>query len=129
MISLPSRFWQTVTVLAVAVVLFMAFTISVSRGKAKAQSQAALEAAVELQKSLDFFYSDQNRFPTAEEFLDQNIMGRYIKNFPPKEFVSKTCPESFTYKRPEIRSYQLYFCLPAGFEGYSKGWNVLAEQK
>ncbi len=123
MIVLPTKFWQYLTVAVVAVVLLWTFLGAIGSGKAKAKAQAILETKEQIIKSLDYFFSDQDRYPTAEEFADRNIMGRYMSSFPAAEYPSKNCSQTFLYKRPESSGYQFYFCLPAKHDGWGKGWN------
>lgn len=112
--------------LVVAAVLLFALVSGASAGKSNAQDKTVLNGAQSVQKALGYFYNDQNRYPTAEEFQDKNIMLTYLTTFPLPNFVSASCPQSFIYKRITAQSYQLDFCLVRGLSGYIKGWNVLS---
>jgi 4-amino-4-deoxy-L-arabinose transferase-like glycosyltransferase len=76
-------------------------------------------------KALNYFYQDQNRYPSALEFDDQNTMLSYFTSFPLPEFISASCSKSFDYKRPSDNSYGLSFCLPAANGQFSSGWNTV----
>lgn len=120
---------QVLTVIAVAVILLLAAVWGAVLGKALAQSDTVVQTAKNLATGIEFFYNDQNRFPSAAEFQNNNLMLNYFSQFPPSNFVSSNCPESFSYKRLELNSYQLNFCLPRAFGGYRAGWNQLNIQK
>ena len=122
---LSQQLWKILAVIVVAVILFFGVFLGLSSGKHKAQSQAIATNTESLQKALEFFYSDQNRYPTALEFANTAIMSQYMSSFPPANIVSKNCPETFTYKQQSVSSYQLRFCLPAAYGGAAAGWNSI----
>ncbi len=119
------KFWQFSGSLLAAVILFWAIHSGSDTGKNLAQASMVSQNAQFLAQGFDFFYQDQNRFPSALEFADNNLMNGYYANFPPLSFASQVCPESFIYKRPSAKSFEINFCLPAGFSTYSKGWNKI----
>ena len=112
--------------LLAAVVLFLAIVWGAGAGKQLAESAVVLQTAQNLSKGLTYFYNDQNRYPTASEFSDQNIMLDYFTIFPPEDYVSKNCPQSFVYKRADQADYSLAFCLPGASGSYAAGWNTLS---
>ncbi len=114
--------------LAVAVVLLLAVFWGVGSGRLQAQGGLVLQNAQSLQAGLRYFYADQNRFPTAEEFQDQNLMLSYFNAFPPAELAAGPCSGSFSYKRPAAGSYELDFCLPASSGGLTAGWHAISGQ-
>ncbi|MCL5666336.1 MAG: hypothetical protein M1383_00990 [Patescibacteria group bacterium] len=115
------------TVLAAAVVLLLAALAGISKGRSVSQAKIIAGNAQNLAKGLDYFYNDQNRFPTAVEFQDQNLMLNYFNGFPPANISSAACAETFAYKRPSPQTYQLNFCLPADFAPYHRGWNAITK--
>jgi len=123
------KFWQTLTVLIAAVILFMTALLAVNSGKIKSKTELVLKNAESTSKALGYFYSDQDRFPSALEFQNANIMRVYLDPFPPAEVVSGNCTESFEYKRPKINMYELYFCLPEAQAKFNKGWNKISVTK
>lgn len=120
---------QYLTVIILAVVLFFMFSSGISSGKSLAQSENIVRNTNELEKALDNFYKDQNRFPTAEEFADKNIMGQYLSIFPIQEFSSAVCSQTYLYKRLSAGSYQLNICVPKAALGFRAGWNQKTETK
>lgn len=111
--------------LAVAVVLLWAIFSGISAGNKTAQAQMLVEASKNAASSAQYFYQDQNRYPTPEEFENQNLMLNYMTNFPLPNFPSPGCSQSFAYKRLDINSFQLSFCLPVSSGGYSAGWSTI----
>ena len=95
-------------------------------GKARARSELVVNQAGAIANSLDFFYSDNGRFPTADEFYTSDIMLNYLNRYPQaSDAVSETCPQTLAYSRPNLSNYVLNFCLASGSGGYKKGWNQI----
>ena len=94
-------------------------------GQRSAQGRQIVKDSKAITQALEYFYQDQNRYPSNDEFLDQNVMRQYLSNFPPQEFVSGGCEASYEYQNNFRSDYELRFCLPKGVSGYSTGWNVV----
>lgn len=92
-------------------------------GSRAAQSRQVVKDATAIVSGLDYFYKDQNRYPSIGEFNDQNVMRQYLSNFPPQDFNSGVCSGSFDYVNTFRDDYELRFCLPKGVKGYKTGWN------
>jgi hypothetical protein len=112
-----------------AVILLLATLQGISSGNQVAASQSVSESAQNLQKGIEYFYQNENRFPTAVEFADQATMAGYFTNFPPKDLPSKQCSQSYLYKRISDSSYQLSFCLPTSVNNSKKGWNTISQEE
>ncbi len=123
------KIWSLAAVLIMAALLLLSLEVAWNSGKSSAQSKVVLANTKGLQTALDYFYSDQNRFPTAIEFADRNTMIRYATLFPPPDFVSKSCSQSFVYKRASKSSYTLNFCLPKSEGGIKAGWSQTISSK
>jgi len=111
--------------LIAAVVLLLAIFWGVSQGRKISQSKIIIQTANNSAAALQYFYKDQNRYPSAEEFANQNLMLNYMSNFPLPDFASSVCSQSFAYKRPDPLTFSLSFCLPAAQGGYLAGWNSI----
>ena len=96
------------------------------QGQILAQNQMLVAEAVETQLALKYFFADNGRFPTAEEFTDANALGRYLNTFPLEYPQSNACPQNFIYKRLNSDAYEFSLCLPANYQNYPKGWNKLS---
>jgi len=117
------KLWQTLTVLIAAVILFGIILAAFASGRASSEAKLVLKDVEGISIALEYFYSDQDRFPTAFEFGSINIMGLYLEPFPPEEIISKNCPQSLKYTRSSVNSYELYFCLPKKEGSFNEGWN------
>lgn len=124
-ITFSKRNWLFLTVIGVAVILLWSTMSGINKGKSIAQSQVVSANASALALGLKYFYQDQERYPTALEFGNQTLMLNYFYLFPPVNFVSAACPQSFVYKRPAVDSYSLSFCLSQTAGSYAAGWNTL----
>lgn len=112
-----------------AVILLVVMLSGVGSGKREAASLNIVASTQNLQKGLDYFYQDQNHFPTAVEFSDEAIMLNYFNNFPLSEIPSTVCSQTYIYKNISPNSYQFNFCLPTAQSVYKSGWNSLLVQK
>lgn len=123
--GIKKRILQILTVLLAAVVLLLFVFLGWSSGKYFAQSGIVFKNALAVAESLDYFLKDQDRYPSALEFQDRNIMMNYFNNFPPFNFVSKNCQQSYLYKRAKLTEYSLAYCLERAVKGQKKGWNQI----
>ena len=114
--------------LIMAVILFISIGAGIGSGFKHAQSLAVIESVNNLQTGLNYFYNDQDRFPTAVEFSDQVIMSNYFKSFPPINFAG-SCPQNYIYKRNSDINFELDFCLPTSSGNFKSGWNLLSGKK
>lgn len=112
---------------AVAVLAVLAFTAfsGLNAGKRRVQANLVEHNAQSLQQGLKYFYQDEDRYPSANEFQDKNLMLNYFNLYPPLDITSKNCEQSFLYKRLSSQNYQLLFCLPEGAAGFRSGWNEI----
>lgn len=84
---------------------------------------------IELQKGLDIFFKDQDRFPYVEEFSDTNVLLTYFSKLPDNVSKNSNCLTNFDYKWVSAKNYELDFCLAANLGNFKKGWNKISEQK
>ncbi len=108
-------------------VFFLTAFFGVRAGVRQANSRAVIANAQELQKSLQYFHQDNNRYPTVAEFASSTVMGTYLNPFPAHEFNSGNCSKSFAYRSPNKQQYELQFCLPRAEDGIPEGWHPLSE--
>jgi hypothetical protein len=111
--------------LIAAVILLLAIVWGINTGKKIAQAKIIIQTSKSAALALQYFYQDQNRYPTATEFENQSLMLTYFSNFPLPNYPSSACSESFVYKRAEPAAYSLSFCLPTVEGGYQAGWNSI----
>ena len=123
-----NKYKNILTVLLAAVILFLAIIKGLGAGQQAAEAQVEIQTAKNLASGFQYFYGDQNRFPSAVEFADSSVMAAYFNNFPPANFISANCNENFVYKNISDKNFQLDFCLPTAVGGYQAGWNVINGQ-
>ena len=115
-------------VIVVAAVFIFTIFLSVKNGKALADGKTVINEAGELVKGLVYFYSDQNRFPTLEEFSNKDIQLTYFTQTVDNVSKTEICKQNFVYKRLKFNSYELNFCLAVDSDGYVRGWNKITKQ-
>lgn len=94
-------------------------------GQYAGQSRQTAKDANSIRQGLEYFYQDQNRYPSTDEFLDENLMRQYLSGFPPKQFPSPTCRATFEYVNQFRNDYELRVCLSKGVSGFNAGWNII----
>jgi hypothetical protein len=121
---------QLAAVILVAVILFYGVYRGISKGSLAAKSEVVLANARALTVGLDYFYQDQNRYPSQAEFANTNLMLAYITGYPPVTISDGACAGSrlssgnYDYHSLDFRGYQLNFCLPASVEKFPAGLNA-----
>ena len=128
-LDFANKYKNILTVLLAAVILFLAVAKGLGAGQQAAEAQAEIQTAKNLASGFEYFYGDQNRFPSAVEFADSSVMTTYFNNFPPPNFTSANCDENFVYKNIGDNNFQLDFCLPTALSGYQAGWNTINGQE
>jgi type II secretory pathway pseudopilin PulG len=123
----------------VVLVLLIAIAVLAMRwafinGRYAGQSRQAIKDAHAIQQALEYFYKDQNRYPSTDEFTDQNLMRQYMSGFPPQQYFSPNCPDrgngsTFSYINNFRNDYELRICLSKGVQGYKSGWNKVTAPK
>jgi hypothetical protein len=119
---------SSLAVIIVAALFVVSLFWGVSRGKSNAISEGVYKQVEQLVTGLDYFYQDQNRFPTVEELTAESIALTYFSSIPNDTALSKNCERSFFYTRLSFTGYQLNFCLASDSGEYKKGWNTLTVQ-
>ncbi|MDB4939855.1 MAG: hypothetical protein JWO40_280 [Candidatus Doudnabacteria bacterium] len=118
--------------LAAAFVLFvLSIVLGIFSGVASGKDQATFKNVGNISNALQFYYSDQDRYPTETQFNDQKILiPFYISAIPKPENAQGVCAgvTDFKYTQQNAGSYKLDFCLVQGTAGLSKGMHTLTEK-
>lgn len=117
------KFFLILTVFVLTVVLLLTGNFAINKGQTKAKAQASFYNLQNMVLALNYFYNDQDRYPTALEFSSADIMAWYLNKHPVEDIVSDNCASSFRYARMGPKKYDIFFCLAEGIEGYKAGWN------
>lgn len=113
------------TGMVLAVVFLLVLVWGFGSGKSKAHSETSLNQAIQIQTALEYFFSDNDYYPSSFEFKDVKIMGSYFKKFPIIFIASNNCKENLLYNRVKLTQYELSFCLDAKTQGFEKSWNKI----
>lgn len=113
------------TGMVLAVVFLLVLVWGFVSGKSKAHSETSLSQAMQIQTALEYFFNDNDYYPSSFEFKNVNVMGSYFKKFPIVFIASNNCRENILYNRVKLAQYELNFCLDAKTQGFEKSWNKL----
>ncbi len=113
------------TVITLAVVFLLVLVWGFGSGKSKAQSETSLNQALQIQTALEYFFKDNDSYPSSFEFKDVKVMGSYFKKFPINFVPSENCNQNLLYQRIKLTQYELSFCLDAKTQGFESKWNKL----
>ena len=118
--------------LIVGVAGFILLLISVAwggySGVSRARSLDTLRSVNTLNQALTYYFQDQNQYPTAEQFSNQQILTlSYLSSMPVPTDASGQCSKlaQFDYSRPTSQTFSLQFCLTQGVDGLSQGAHTL----
>ncbi len=120
--------WKILKIIGISIAVIITvglLWVAVVNGQRSAQGRQVVKDVETVIQALEYFYQDQNRYPSLNEFEDQNVMRQYLSNFPPQEFTSGVCDQSIDYVNTFRSDYELRFCLPKGVKGYRTGWNMI----
>jgi|SRR6185503_8487970 len=109
----------TITLCGIVFMLVMGF--AVRSGYRRAQSSILYDNTGQLSLALEYFKQDNNRYPSTNEFTDQNSFGRYLNGFPLKPLTSGICNNSYQYVLINPLMYELDVCLPVSVESLPAG--------
>jgi hypothetical protein len=73
-----------------SVVLFIVLLTSLAgfrAGRDLAKADVTLKQVDVLMKGLDYFYNDQDRYPSATEFEDKSALGTYVSSLPVLKYL------------------------------------------
>ena len=120
---------MSITVLLLTVILLWEIVSGMKSGKNLAEARVIAANAGQISQGLEYFFSDQDKFPKPIQFQDRNIMINYFSAFPPQEFPNKGCSKTFQYQQLAEKTFELDFCLPMAFQNSHSGWNKITASK
>ncbi len=125
-------YWLQLTAVGLVAVILLYVTYSgIRSGSTDAKSEVVLANAKTLAEGINYFYEDQDRFPSDEEFSNADVMSSYIEGYPPINIFSGACigneqdNSTYSYFSLNEKSYELSFCLPSEIGGYKAGKNTV----
>lgn len=123
------RIKENVTFYTVVMIFVVVIVWGVFNGIKAARSKSILNDARTITTALQYFFEDQDRYPTGLEFTDDNLMAPYLSNLPAQEFPDNRCTQSFNYSNPFPRQFQLDVCLSKGIGSANVGWNLYSKSQ
>lgn len=127
MINLNPNFRTAGLCFVLFLVLLVVIHLGASSGKKRSFSESMAAMSLEHVKALDFFFQDNARFPTADEFAGESFVNRYFNREPQPLTPVGECPGEVIYTRPSFNAYQLNFCLETQVGEYKEGWNQISK--
>ncbi len=127
--QITSRLLENLVLAGAIVMLGIGVLWGISAGSNAAKSIVILKNSQAIANGLKLFLNDQNRYPTALEFTDTNIMLQYFNVFPLPQITGGLCQQTFSYANASQKTYSLNFCLPKAVNGYAKGLNQITNPK
>ena len=117
---------QNSAVILVAVILFISLWRGVTAGRLTAKTRAVMDNTAAIVSGLDYFYKDQGRYPSMQEFTDRNIMASYFNGYPFQNIPGGSCTTSYYYHTlTPYQTYELHFCLPQKSGQLAAGVNIV----
>ncbi len=126
-----SKKLQSIYLTAAFILFVLAVVFGIFSGVAQGKDRATYENVETLNNALQYYFSDQDRYPTAAQFNDQLILlPLYMSAMPEPKNASGLCEDykKFEYAQKNSKSFELKFCLRKGTKGLSKGSHVLTEK-
>ncbi len=123
---------QSIYVTAAFILFVLMIIWGIFSGVALGKDQATYKNVETLNNALHYYFSDQDRYPTATQFNDQQILvPLYMSKMPQPVNVSGICGESsqFEYSQKNSQTFNLNFCLRKGAYGLSKGIHNLTDKE
>jgi hypothetical protein len=114
-----------------SVVLFIVLLTSLAgfrAGRDLAKADVTLKQVDVLMKGLDYFYNDQDRYPSATEFEDKSALGTYVSSLPVNQVTSTQCGVTLAYDTFDERAFTLSYCLPRGAGAQLPGIHKISER-
>jgi hypothetical protein len=118
---------RAVIIALLAIVFGLVVFFGIQSGIKRAQSNYVYHTTETLKEAIGYFKNDHNRYPSEVEFASGNGFEAYLSPFPPHEFASGDCADSFSYRFINQRQYDLTFCLPSSVEGLTAGRHTIAQ--
>lgn len=112
----------------VVIVLITVCSYGFFAGRALARSELVVGQTRSIMRALNYFASDQDRYPGEAEFVDPGIMRTYLSAMPVTHVPSQECPQPFTYETFDRKNFTIVFCLPRAFDAWTAGQHSTTEK-
>ncbi len=130
--NMPKEKLQLVILVAVVILFVLVLLWGIFSGLALGKAQSTYRQVDNINTALGYYFKDQDRYPTADQFSNQKILvPYYMQAMPiPESAGSGVCSnyKDFLYSQKSPKTFTLQFCLNAKAYGVSKGVHILTEQ-
>ncbi len=123
---------QSLTLVAAIILFILSLAFGIFSGLSLGKDKANYENVSNIYRALNYFFKDQDRFPTADEFSSQKILAPfYMSTIPMAANLQGACKNftDYVYARQTTTSYDLQFCLNNAVSGWNSGLNTLSVSK
>ena len=123
---------QSIYVTAAFILFVLALIFGMFSGVKSGKDQATYRNVETINNALHYYFTDQDSYPTAEQFNNQEILvPLYMPAIPVPDNVSGVCKDyqKFDYSQQNNQSFNLKFCLTKGLAGLSAGVHTLTEKE
>lgn len=118
--------------LAAAFILFvLSIVMGIFAGVATGKDEATYKNVSAIFDALNFYKTDQDRYPTEAQFNDQQVLiPFYMSSIPKPENIEGICSNfnNFKYSQQKASSFSLDFCFEKGAYGLGKGFHTVTEK-
>ncbi len=122
---------QQLFILIAAFILFaLAVLVGISSGRSNAKVQADYQSIIQINSALKYFYSDNDRYPSADQFMNQKILvPNYLAAMPVMQATGGACKDStgYFYAQTAPANFSIKFCLAKSTNGLTAGTHELSE--
>lgn len=122
---------QSLTLVAVIILFVLSILWGIFSGITLGKDQANYQNVENLNQALHYFNSDQDRYPTADEFYTQKLLTPfYMSAMPSPPNINGACKNysQYYYSQSLPSDFSLQFCLNSGTHGLSSGVHILTVQ-
>lgn len=130
--NIPREKLQLIVLVAVVLLFVLVLLWGIFSGLALGKAQSTYRQVDNINTALQYYFKDQDRYPTADQFSNQKILvPYYMQAMPtPQNTGSGACSnyKDFIYSQKSPKTFSLQFCLNADAYGVSKGMHILTEQ-
>ncbi len=130
--NIPREKLQLIVLVAVVLLFILILIWGIFSGLALGKAKSTYRQVENINTALKYYFKDQDRYPTADQFNNQKILvPYYIQAMPtPESAGSGACSnvKDFIYSQKNPKTFTFQFCMNAGANGLSKGVHILTEQ-
>ncbi|GAC1413084.1 MAG: hypothetical protein NVSMB66_4040 [Candidatus Doudnabacteria bacterium] len=129
--TVQTRKLQSYFLAAAFILLVLSLLLGIYSGVASGKDQATYKNVSAVYEALNYYNTDQGRYPSEVQFNEQKILiPSYLSAMPVPENAEGVCSSAkdFKYSQQSPDSFRLDFCLQKGAYGLGKGFHSFTEK-